>query len=202
MLSQHIWWFTQIRAYVIADPRIFNNFLILLTYWSITKKWAWPKVVTWPLSNQGLRHVVPPRREVAMPHACAMATSPLSAAADGVAGRVVSLDSRVVTCSYAGYAKHGYATWLCHMWLRRLCQNLVTPRIVMSVTPYTVTPRGYAGYAKFGYATWLRYAWSCRLRHTRLLHMVTLPRPISRSHWKFHSLHDIRNIVRQQKITA
>ena len=87
-----------------------------------------------------------------------------------------------VTCSYAGYAKHGYATWLCHMWLRRLCQNLVTPRIVMSVTPYTVTPRGYAGYAKFGYATWLRYAWSCRLRHTRLLHMVTLPRPISRSH--------------------
>ena len=51
---------------------------------------------------------------------------------------------------YAGYAKHGYSTWLCRIWLF----YMVAARMVMSVTPYTVTPRGYAGYAKFGYATY------------------------------------------------
>ena len=109
-----------------------------------------------------------------------------------------------VTCSYAGYAKHGYATWLCHMWLRRLCQNLVTPHgyatyshVVYALHDYStwlrrlrqiwlrhmVTPcmHGHVGYAIHGYSTWLRYP-------------VRLVGLIGNS-----SLHDIRNIMRQQK---
>jgi len=88
-------------------------------------------------------------------------------------------------CGYGGYAR---------IWLR----HMVTPRIVMSVTPYTITPHGYAvtpnlvtphgyamhghvGYAIHGYSTWLRYP-------------VRLVGLIGNS-----SLHDIRNIMRQQK---
>ena len=52
-----------------------------------------------------------------------------------------------VTYSHAGYAKHGYATWLCHIWLRRLCQNLVTPH-------------GYATYSHVGYAIHVRATWT------------------------------------------
>jgi len=48
---------------------------------------------------------------------------------------------------YAGYAKHGYVTWICHV-----C---------------------HVGYAKFGYATWLRHIRLRRLRQIWLRHMVT-----------------------------
>ena len=48
---------------------------------------------------------------------------------------------------YAGYAKHGYVTWLCHC--------------------------GHVGYAKFGYDTWLRHIRLRLLRQTRLRNTVT-----------------------------
>jgi len=41
-----------------------------------------------------------------------------------------------VMYGYAGYAKHGYVTWLCHC--------------------------GHVGYAKCGYPTWLRHIWGAR----------------------------------------
>ena len=57
-----------------------------------------------------------------------------------------------VVTPHNGYAKHGYATWLCH------CGHV-----------------GYAtyGYAKHGYATWSCHMWLRRLRHMWLRHMVT-----------------------------
>ena len=52
--------------------------------------------------------------------------------------------------SYAGYAKFGYATWLCQIRLRRLLQiplrHMVMPHTVTPVMPNSVTPHGYATY--------------------------------------------------------
>ena len=70
--------------------------------------------------------------------------------------------------------------------------HIVTPCMVMLVTPKSVTPHGYATYgyatvtpysvtphryATHGYATCLCHLWSCRLRQIRLRHMVTSVTP-------------------------
>ena len=48
---------------------------------------------------------------------------------------------------YAGYAKHGYVTWLYPCDYVGYAKNLVTP--------HGYATWGYAGYVNFGYATWL-----------------------------------------------
>ena len=91
-------------------------------------------------------------------------------------GHVTTLESRLrhvvpprphgyVTCSYAGYAKRGYATWLCHIWLRRLCQNLVTP--------HGYATYSHVGYALHDYSTWLRYP----VRLVGLIGNSSIPQP-------------------------
>ena len=70
--------------------------------------------------------------------------TPHSFAACGYAGYATVTPHGYATCGHVGYAKHDYATWLCHMWLRRLRQI----RLRHMVTPYTGCAQKVKNYVK------------------------------------------------------
>ena len=94
-----------------------------------------------------------------------------------------------VSTSHTRARTHTHRRTQPRLWL----YHIVTPCMIMLVTPKSVTPHGYATYvyatvtpysvtphryATHGYATCLCHLWSCRLRQIRLRHMVT-PRTVT-----------------------